>query len=281
MASHPSVRPSGRHTARIAIPGLALIAVAIASDFVVRSFWVRHAMLTSLLASLIVVVISVAVINELIEARNRRRWHLLAQSVLFALVQSARWTWTTMLEVLHLNEVQTGALEALRAGAQVDLDVGQLSAAVTDLLADDQRRQRFQRTVERLSEHAGQVIAARAGVMVGAAPYAGLLDRHVELQGRLEWVSSVLAHREPAPDRTWSRQQLTLSSVATEQADSFDDQWMRDMIVAITVLAARLDSESRELAFSLVSNDWWNERTREIVAPRDPGDVGAGTAAAR
>ena len=37
--------------------------------------------------------------------------------------------------------------------------------------------------------------------MVGAAPYAELLDRHVELQGMLEWLSSVLAHNEPAPDR--------------------------------------------------------------------------------
>jgi hypothetical protein len=160
------------------------------------------------------------------------------------------------------------------AGATVALDTGRVSAAATKLLADADRRQRLQRTMERLSEHAGQVIAARAGVMVGAAPYAGLLDRHVELQGRLEWVSSVLAHREPAPDRTWSRQQLTLSSVATEQADSFDDQWMHDMIVANTVLAAQLDYESREVAFSLASNDWWSERTREIVGGDDQTNGG-------
>jgi hypothetical protein len=53
--------------------------------------------------------------------------------------------------------------------------------------------------------------------------------------------------------------------VATETADSVDENWLHDMIVAITVLATRLDYESRELALSLAPNDWWNERTREIM----------------
>jgi hypothetical protein len=277
MATGAAGRRRERHAALIAVPAVVLVAAAVGSDFVIGSFWARHAMLTSLLASLIVVAISVAVINELIEARNRRRWNLLAQSVLFALVQSARWTWTTMLEVLGLGEVQSGAMESVLAGARVALDPERVSAAAAELLADAERRQRLQRTMERLSEHANQVIAARAGVMVGAAPYAGLLDRHVELQGRLEWASSVLAHREPAPDRSWSRQALTLSSVATEQADSFDDAWMRDMVVATTVLAAQLDGESRELAFSLASNEWWDERTQEIVGR--PASPRAGVAA--
>ncbi len=264
------VQRGERHILAIAVLGTLLSALAVSSDFVIGSFWSKHAMLTSLLASLLVVVISVAIVNELLEARNRRRWNLLAQSVLFALVQSARWTWTTMLEVLELAEVRSGAMTAILEGARVALDAGRVSGAATELLADAERRQRLQRTMERLSQHASEVIAARASVMVGAAPYANLLARHVELQGRLEWVSSVLAHREPMPDRSWSTQQLTMSSVATEEADSVDDSWLHDMIVATTVLAARLDYESRELALSLASNDWWNERTREIMASAGP-----------
>jgi len=256
---------SERHIVVIALAGLVATALAVGSDFVIGSFWTHHAMLTSLLASLLVVVISVALINELLEARNRRRWSLLAQSVLFALVQSARWTWTTMIEVLELGELQGGAREFLLDAASVALDSARVSAAATELLGDAERRLRLQRTMERLSEHVSEVISARAGVMVGAAPYAGLLDRHVELQGRLEWVSSVLAHREPVPDRSWSRQALTLSSVATEHADSFDDKWLHDMIVSITVLAARLDYESRELAFSVAPTDWLSETAREPV----------------
>jgi hypothetical protein len=281
VRSNRFARRTERNVASIAVAGMALIALAIVSDLFIRRFWSSHPMLTSLVANLVVVAISVAVINELIEARNRRRWSLLAQSVLFALVQSARWTWTTMLEVLRLGDVQSGAMESILAGARVALDSARVSAAANELLADPERRQRLQRTVERLSQHANEVIAARASVMVGAAPYASLLDRHVELQGRLDWLSSVLAHREPAPDRSWSRQALTLSSVATEEADSIDEGWMHDMIVAITVLAARLDYESRELALSLVSNDWWNERTREIIGSGGPPRTPAPPPAAR
>ena len=99
MASLSPTRRTERHIALIAAAGAALIALAVVTDLVARKFWIGHPMLTSLAANLIVVAISIAVINEVIEARNRRRWSLLAQSVLFALVQSARWTWTTMLEV--------------------------------------------------------------------------------------------------------------------------------------------------------------------------------------
>jgi hypothetical protein len=37
------------------------------------------------------------------------------------------------------------------------------------------------------------------------------------------------------------------------------------MIVSITSLATRLDYDSRELAFSLVSADWWAERTEVLT----------------
>ena len=244
--------------------GLALLGAAIASDFTIGSFWARHAMVTSLAASLFVVVLSVAVINELLERRERRRWRLLAQGVLFVLVQSARLTWTTMLDVLRLTEVHSGALESLLEGARVALDQQRVSEATFELLADAESRQRLQRALERLSDHASEVIAKWATVLVGAAPYADVLERHVELSGRLEWLTSVLAHREPAPEGGRSRR-LTLSSIATERADEFGDGWIHDMVVAITTLATRLDYDSRELAFSLVSDAWWYERTQALL----------------
>jgi hypothetical protein len=49
---------------------------------------------------------------------------------------------------------------------------------------------------------------------------------------------------------------------------------MHDMIVAITVLAAQLDHESREVAFSLASNDWWSKRTVEIIGDLRSADGG-------
>jgi hypothetical protein len=265
MASGGTDGRGDRRAVVVAGAGVALIAAAIVSDFEVGSFWDKHAMLTSLVSSLLIVVISVVVINEAIERRDRRRWSLLAQSVLFALVQSARLTWTSLVEVLRLTEVHSGNVESLLDAAQVALDTQRVSEATRKLLADGERRRLLQRMVERLGGHASEVIANWATVLVGAAPYAKLLDRHVELQGRLEWLSSVLAHHEPAPDQAPRSRRMTLASVATEQADRFDDQWIHDMVVSITALAARLDYDSREMAFSLVSADWWVERTRALA----------------
>ena len=58
-------------------------------------------LLTSWLASLVVVAVTVTVLNELLERRDRKRWSLVAQSALFALIQSARLTWTAMVEVVE------------------------------------------------------------------------------------------------------------------------------------------------------------------------------------
>jgi hypothetical protein len=262
-----SDRAEGRAERRAAVIGaasVALLAAAIVSDFVIGSFWAKHAMLTSLLASMLIVVISVAVVNELIERRERRRWSLLAQGVMFALVQSARLTWTSLVEVLRLTEVHTGSVESLLSAARVALDRGRVSEATRGLLADPERRQRLQRVLERLSDHTGEVIAKWATVLVGAAPYAALLDGHVELQGRLEWLTSVLGHREPA-DEGGRSPRLTRASIATEHADEFDDDWIHDMVVSITARATQLDYNSRELAFELVAADWWNERTQALI----------------
>jgi hypothetical protein len=264
MAFDSAAGRAERRAAAVGAASVALLAAAVVSDFVVGSFWAKHAMLTSLLASLVVVVISVAVINEVIERRERRRWSLLAQGVLFALVQSARLTWTGMVEVLRLSEVHTGSLESLLESARIALDRRRVSEATRTLLADPERRQQLQRALEGLSDHTGEVIANWATVMVGAAPYAKVLERHVELQGRLEWLASVLEHREPVPDGGRSHR-MTRASIATEHADEFDDDWVHDMVVTITVLATQLDYDSRELAFSIVSADWWNERMQTLL----------------
>jgi hypothetical protein len=265
LTRNRSGAPSSRGSVCAAGAGVVLVMAAAGSDFVFGSFWAHHTMLTSLFASLLVVVISIAVINELIERRNRRRWSLLAQNVLFALVQTARLTWTGLLDLLGVTESYDGLLEGLRAEAQVALDTQRVSDAIRELLAEPDRCQLLQRTVERLSNHCNEVIARWATVMVGAAPYAELLDRHVELQGRLEWLSSVLAHNQPALDDGGRSHRLNRASVAAEQAHRFDDEWMHDMLVSIIRLATRLDSGSQELAFSLASADWWEGRTQTLA----------------
>jgi hypothetical protein len=244
--------------------GLA-IAAAGGSDFVIGSFWSRHDLLTSLLAGLLVLAVTVAVLNEAVALRNRRRWSLLAQSMLFALVQHARATWTAMVEVLRLGEVAGGSTDSLLESVRLALDVAAVDAAVRALLSDPPRRAILQRVTRTLADHGTQVIAGAAPMMVGTAPYAEVLDRHVELQGRLIWLSDLLAQREPAPEQDRRTRTLTRSSVATENADLFDDDWIHSMLVAIVLLAARLDEDSRRRAYDIVPPQWWAQRTQEII----------------
>src|SRR5436189_5534284 len=75
---------------------------AIAWDLANDGFWSRHALFASLVASLIVVAVTAAVLNEVLERRQRERWSVLAQYALFDLVRSARLVWTGLLELAGL-----------------------------------------------------------------------------------------------------------------------------------------------------------------------------------
>ena len=77
-------------------------------------------MLTSLIASLLAV--TVVVLNELLARRDRRRWSVLAQHVLFQLVQSARATWMGLVELVHGRDIETGSSEGLLAGPSFEPD---------------------------------------------------------------------------------------------------------------------------------------------------------------
>lgn len=250
--------------------GVGLILAAAISDFLISSFWTKHALLTSLVANLLVVVITLLVINSAIERRDRRRWSLLAQSVLFSLVQSARATWTGLLELLDVGEVHSGSKDSLRDSAELVSDTDRLRKAARALVSDQERRARLQRIAGGLSEHASRVIADWAPVMVSARAYASQLDRHVELAGRLEWLSSVLAHNEPAADQSSRERALARSNVATERAEQLgSDDWVCEQVLALITLALELDEQSREHAFSIVPVAWWAERTHELAANED------------
>jgi len=254
--------------------GFVLIAGAGVSDLLVGSFWARHALLTSLLANLLVVGVTVAVVNQAIELRDRRRWSLLAQNVLFALIQTARATWTGLVEVLDLTEVRTGAVESLLETASVARDSTRVSKAIRELLEDSARRSQLQGLCAALSQHAASVIADWAPIMVNARPYASILDRHVELAGRLEWVNNVLAHNEPAAGQSIRDRTLTRSSVATEHADALDDDdWLHDQILALMALSTELDYQSREQAFEIVPGEWWTQRTAGLTGARADGEI--------
>ena len=130
-----------------------VLAGAVVWDLADDAFWVRHALFTSLVASLIVVAVTAAVLNEVLERRQRQRWSVLAQYALFDLVRGARLVWAGLLELAGL--VPDGAFEdgGLAAGSEAVLDTPRLAAAMDELLASADRREQLRRLIAQLRAH--------------------------------------------------------------------------------------------------------------------------------
>jgi len=245
-----------RSTRIIAGISVLVLSGAVAWDLADDGFWSRHALFTGLVASLIVVAVTVAVLNEVLERRQRERWSILAQYALFDLVRAARLVWSGLLELAGL--LPEGELEdgALAAGAEALLDTPRLAAAIDEMLANADRREQLHRLIADLLSHSQDVFGRWADVMVNSGTYAETLDRHVELYSRLYWWGSVLDESDPLEEHL-HRPRLSRLSPATQTSGPVEDEWLRDNLVAIAQLAESLDRASFELAMRIVPIDWW------------------------
>jgi hypothetical protein len=251
-----SLRTHVRATRIIGSLSVLVLAGAIAWDLADDHFWARHALFAGLVASLVVVAVTAAVVNEVLERRQRERWSVLAQYALFEFVRTARLVWGGLLELADL--VPEGQLDdgSLAAASEVVRDTPRLAAAMDKLLANPDRREELHRLIIRLQDHGQEVLGRWAGVMVSSGTYAEIVDRHVELYSRLYWWGSVLDESEPLEEHL-NRPKLSLVSPATQTSGQVEDEWLRDNLVAIAQLAESLDRGSFELAFRIVPLDWW------------------------
>jgi hypothetical protein len=94
-----SLRTYVRATRIIGGFSLLVLSGAIAWDLANDGFWSHHALFTSLVASLVVVAVTGAVLNEVLERRQRERWSVLAQYALLDFVRTARLVWSGLLEL--------------------------------------------------------------------------------------------------------------------------------------------------------------------------------------
>ena len=261
-----SFRPYVRTTRIIGGISVLFLAGAVAWDLANDRFWSRHALFTSLLASLIVVAVTVAVLNEVLERRQRERWSVLAQYALFDLVRAARLVWSGLLELAGL--VPEGELDdkALAAASEAVLDTPRLAAAIDDLLASADGREQLHRLIAGLLGHGHEVLGRWADVMVNSGTYAEIVDRHVELYSRIYWWGSVLDESEPLEEHL-GRPRLSRVSPATQTVGPVEDEWLRDNLVAIAQLAESLDRSSFELAMRIVPLDWWVAQLPDRPSP--------------
>jgi len=261
-----SPRTYVRSTRIIGAVSMLVLAAAFAWDLTNDGFWARHALFTGLVASLIVVAVTAAVVNDVLERRQRERWSILAQYALFDLMRTARLVWTSLLELAGLVPDEELVHVAHATATKAVLDTPCLTGAIHDLLADADGRDRVHRLIADLHGRGQEVLGRWAGVMVSSGTYAEIVDRHVELYSRLYWWGSVLDESKPLEEHL-NRPRLSRLSPATQTSGPVEDEWLRDNLVAIAQLAESLDRSSFELAMRIVPLDWWTEQLPDRPSP--------------
>jgi predicted nucleic acid-binding protein len=257
-----------RGTRVLAAVALLALVGGVLSDALDGRAWAGHPLLAGLVASVIVVMLTVALVNEALERRSRQRWSVLAQYVTLQLVRDARLVWTGVAELAGLmpsdpfaSDVLTAAT-AIDAGSSAVRDTDRLTAALRELVAHADKRKRLHDKVTMFLEHNDAVLGRWAAVMLNADLYAEVIDRHVELAGDLAWLSSLLAF-ELAESDGQTREARSHPAALIE--GPLDDGTLVQRLAAITQLAEQLDRGTLAVALRVVPIEWWREQLGATV----------------
>jgi hypothetical protein len=254
-----------RGTRVLAVVALVALVAAVASDVAGGDFWERHALLAGLAASVIIVMLSVAVIDAVLERRRRERWSILAQFVMLELVRNARLIWTGVLARVGLLPFDAVGPDSVDANSRVVRDTPRLTAAVRETIADDARRRGLHEEIALLAAHSEEVLGRWAAVMLNADVYAEVMDHHVELASGIVWLISLLDNADPPEDHR--RRRRASSSPAVQIEGQIDGEDLANRIVVITQLAEELDRNTLDLAMRVVPLEWWEARLGASVPP--------------
>lgn len=255
-----SLKSYRRRTRITAILALLAVVGGVVSDITSNAFWAQHSFLASLVSGVIVVLLSVAVIDEVLARRRRQRWSVLAQYVMFELVRNARMMWLGVVEALGMSSTAANQQESIDAGAALVRDTRGLTAALRATLDDAAGRARLHAEIGFLADHADEVLGRWAGVMLNAEEYTEVLDRHVELAGEVAWIAALLDLSDPPDDPR--RQRRARSSPAIQIQSEGSGEWLADRLVVVTQLAEALDRGTLDLALKVVPVEWWEARLR-------------------
>jgi hypothetical protein len=239
-------------------PIAALCAIALIAALVYASqFWLRHPVTTAILTSLTVVLVSVTVIEVLLNRRSERRWRLLAQYALMDLAEDAGGAWRVLLGVIDEGNSGGDLADSSRVIQVLDSPdrAPALKRKIEEILTDPHRRDELQESLEQTLGASRELISRWGAVLTGSTSFSELFDRHVEMIGRVHglWYFLAYGRRRGSRFRT--------------PGGSHRDDWFVDNLLSMTRIAIRLEDETWAIALRVVSPDWWDARTDELAAP--------------
>jgi hypothetical protein len=245
-----------RHLPVTALIAVALVMVLVSSDFYASRFWLDHPATTATLASLGVVLVSVTVIETILNRRSERRWRLLAQYALLELAEGARDAWAVL---LHIVDADANDEFADPSRVTSVLDSSERAPVfrhkLEELLKNPTTRQDLQESLSRTLDRSRQLLGRWGAVLTGSSSFSELFDRHVEMIGRIHGLWYFLAHGT----RRGSRFRAP--------GGAHSDDWFIDNLLSMTRIAIRLEDETWATALRVVPPDWWDMRTDELAAP--------------
>ncbi|HXA43250.1 MAG TPA: hypothetical protein VNV65_10125 [Candidatus Solibacter sp.] len=255
------LRPGRRTAAILAI--LLLLAVA-GSDFVIAGFWVDHPMLTAIVSALAVVLLSVAVIEVVVNRRSERRWRILAQSALIELGEAANTTWTALATALGLDGATEMFPDAVRAALVSASDGPKVRQQIEVALTSAQLRENLSTNLaERLAD-GHQILGRWAVALTASETYAEIFDQHVELYSRVNGLQLFLqdGYQQGDPRGRRGRERREYSDPGGE----VHDEWFVDNLIGTINIGASLEDATWNLALRLPPEAWWDRRTVELAA---------------
>ena len=247
-----------RHPPVAAVGAVALLLVLISSDLYAGRFWLDHPVTTAILTSLTVVLVSVTVIEVVLNRRSERRWRLLAQYALLELAEAAQDAWGVLASVRDDENSRTGEAADPRLITDI-LDSPDrapvLKRNVEAILAESSKRDELRHSLGETLNTSRELISRWAVVLTGSSTYAELFDRHVEMIGRIHGLWYFLAYG------------VRRGSQFREPGGSHRDDWFVDNFLSMTRIAIRLERETWAIALRVVPPNWWDLRTDELAAP--------------
>ncbi|HEX6116153.1 MAG TPA: hypothetical protein VFY99_03570 [Solirubrobacterales bacterium] len=237
---------------------LALILISI-SDFTWTEFWDENAMATSIVADVLVLIVGVAVVNEFLSARARRRWQLVAEYGLIELSRSCRHLWIGLAELIGVGSRSALTRDEMREAVRDHAKTGELVRLAEQAVATPEQRRDLRAVVAEEAANSRRTLTGWAPVLVESA-HSEALGRFAEMQALVTRLDLVL--------------ELEAAGKRPSSGEAPDPAWIARRIVTIVQLGSELAPELWKSAERIQDRE-----ERELSAIRAGREPGSGASA--